>query len=106
MTDLTDLQRQLLVAALRARGCITVVVTADGDVSVRAGSKRVCGSATPLEGLVAAQLLNLIGAYEDKKATRPGAEIRGVRLYELTSAGRAFALDVEIGPRWTPKTGH
>jgi hypothetical protein len=68
-------------------------------VSVRAGSERVCGSEAPLEGLVAAQLLKLIGKYEDGKATRPGVEIRGVRLYELTSRGRAVALDVEIGPR-------
>ena len=99
MTDLTNLQRQILVAALRSRGYITAVVTLDNDVSVLAGSKRVRISADPLEGLVAARLLKLVGRYEDGKATRPGVEIRGVRLYELTSAGRAVALDVEVGPR-------
>ena len=97
MTNVTKVQRQLLMAALRSRGYITAVVAVDGNVSVGAGSERVRGPAAPLENLVAAQFLKLIGQYENRKRVGPLGEIRGVRLYELTSAGRAIAMAVESG---------
>ena len=97
MTVLSRLQRQCLLTGFRSRGYITVVVTLEGDVSVRAGGKRVRSSADPLDGLVAARLLRLIGEFEDRNAMCARDGIRGVRLYELTSEGCAAALEVEVG---------
>ena len=98
MTHLTERQRQLLVAALRSRGYITAVVTMYGEVTVGAGRERVRGPAGPIDGLVAAELLNLVAEYADREGARPVRDIAGVRLYELTPAGRAVAMDAEIGP--------
>ncbi len=91
MIDLTDVQRHLLGATLRAGNAITVLMTPEWNVSVRVGSERICGSTDPLEGLLAARFVELIGKFEDQPATLWDSEIFGVHLYQLTPAGRAVA---------------
>ncbi len=91
MTDLTDVQRRLLGATLRAGNAITVLRTSEWNVSVRVGSQRICGSTDPLDGLLAARFVELIGKYEDEPATLWKNEIFGVHLYQLTPAGRSIA---------------
>ncbi len=94
MTDLSEFQIGLLAAALQANRCITVTATPNGDVSTRVGSKRICGSVTPIEGLVGAGLVELVGKHDDPDATLTVGEIQGVHLYQLTPAGRAIAQEL------------
>lgn len=91
MIEFNDLQSRILMAACGARGCVTVVVSADGETAVSAGCGRICESTAPLDSLVAARLVRLIGSYEEETATLLAGGVRGVSLYELTLAGRYLA---------------
>ena len=99
MVDPIDLQRHVLAAAFRRGGGITVIETFDGKLSVRVGTERIAESTEPLDDLIDAGFVRLVGRYDERRGKQSGGEVRVVQLYELTSAGRDLALDLGIGPR-------